>query len=491
MRIRPGRFLSIATVLGWAVLVGVHLARSYTPVEVTSLVDLSAATGAEAELTQRGIFYRGARIGYIREQLTPLDTGYLVEQKGDLTLTLLGHERRMQMEGSARTGEKGELVEFEFGLRTSSRRSPFETTVRGRVEGDELLLTIDSGRSERTERRTLDEPIVLPLNLYYSLASNGFTPGVTYRVRLFDPMTLSDGEATIAVKETEVVRWGGREEEAFRLQTTFSGLTTTTWVNERGEVLQEETPLGWTLRKEAPGSSLAATSGEAAPDVLLLSAVPAIGFAGEASSLEVAELRLNKFPEGFTDLVGGRQSIEGDRLRIRRESPPYQGQEELPGEVRAEMLAADAFVQSDDEEIIAFALRLTEGMDDVAKVRALSTWVYENVVKSPTLSLPSAKEVLEQRVGDCNEHVVLFTALARAAELPTRISTGLAYTRGQFYYHAWAEVWVGRWLSVDPTFGQFPADPLHVRLMTGGIESQYGVLEILGRGATIDVLEWQ
>ena len=86
---------------------------------------------------------------------------------------------------------------------------------------------------------------------------------------------------------------------------------------------------------------------------------------------------------------------------------------------------------------------------------------------------------------------MLFTALARAAELPTRISTGLAYTRGQFYYHAWAEVWVGRWLSVDPTFGQFPADPLHVRLMTGGIESQYGVLEILGRGATIDVLEWQ
>jgi hypothetical protein len=491
MPIRPGRILSIAIVLGWTVLLGVHLSRSYAREEATPLVDLSTSAEAGVELTQRGIFYRGARIGYIREQRTPLDQGYLAQQKGDLTLTLLGRERRMQMEGSARTGAKGELREFQFRLSSSSRRSPFQTTVRGQVDGDELSLTIDSGRSQRTERRRLDEPIVLPLNLYYSLASKGFTPGETYRVRLFDPMTLSDGDATVAVKETEVVRWGGHEEEAFRLQTTFSGLTTTTWVNARGEVLQEETPLGWTLRKEAPGSSLAATRGEAAPDVLLQSAIPAVGFAAEAANLELAEIRLNNFPEGFPEIVGGRQSIVGDRIRIRRESPPYRGEEELPQDVRDQALASDAFIQSDEPEIVATARGLTEGMDDVTKARTLNEWVYENVTKSPTLSLPSAKEVLEQRVGDCNEHAVLFTALARAAGVPTRISTGLAYTGGQFYYHAWPEVWVGRWLAVDPTFGQFPADPLHLRLMTGGLESQYEVLGILGRGATIDVLEWQ
>jgi transglutaminase-like putative cysteine protease len=115
--------------------------------------------------------------------------------------------------------------------------------------------------------------------------------------------------------------------------------------------------------------------------------------------------------------------------------------------------------------------------------------VYENLTKSPTLSLPSATEILEQRVGDCNEHSVLFTALARAAGIPTRIATGLTFMSGQFYYHAWPEVFVGRWLAVDPTLGQFPADPLHVRLLVGGIESQYEVLTLLGRGATIEVVE--
>ena len=103
--------------------------------------------------------------------------------------------------------------------------------------------------------------------------------------------------------------------------------------------------------------------------------------------------------------------------------------------------------------------------------------------------MPSAREILEQGVGDCNEHTVLFTALARSVDIPTRISTGLAYTGGQFYYHAWPEVWVGRWLALDPTFGQFPADPLHLRLAVGGLESQYEVLNLMGRGASIEIVE--
>jgi hypothetical protein len=490
MSIRPGRFLSIAIVVSWALLLGMHISRSYARRDGGDLIDLTPSTSAaDAELTQRGVFYRGAKIGFIRERLTPLENGYRAEQTGDLTLTVLGRERRMKMEGSAETGSSGELREFSFRLSTSSRQSPFETTVLGKIEGDELELTIRSPRSERTERRPLEAPIVLPLNLYYSLAARGWTTGESYRVRLFDPMTLSEGEATIDVKEREVVRWGGREEEAHRLETTFAGLTTTAWVNESGEVLQEETPLGWTLRKEAPGSSLHARTAGPSPDVLLQSAVPAIGFAGDASKLTSAKLKLSNFPDGFDALDGGRQRFADDVVEVTVETAPYRGVERLDDDERAAALAADAFIQADDARIVEHAEKLTERLDSVEKAKVLSDWVYVTLAKSPTLSLPSATEILEQRVGDCNEHAVLYTALARAAGLPTRISTGLAYTGGQFYYHAWPEVWLGRWVAVDPTFGQFPADPLHVRLLTGGLETQYEVLGLLGRGASIEVLE--
>jgi hypothetical protein len=489
MKIRPGRALSVVIVVSWLVLLGNHAIQSYSVGDPPPLVDLGTDSTRDAELTQRGVFYRGSRIGYIRERFTSLENGFRAEQTGELTLNLLGRERRVRMEGSAESGRKGELRSFSFRLSTSSRRSPFETTVLGEVAGDEMTLKIRSGSSsERVERRVLTDPIVLPLNLYYTLAARGLTPGDTYRFRLFDPMTVSEGDATIVVREREVVRWGGREEESYRLQTTFAGLTTTAWVNERGEVLQEETPLGWTLLKEAPGSSLQVANGAVPPDFLTLSAVPALGFAGDSSALSEATLELTLFPDKFEAMDGGRQKREGTRVVITRESSPYTGQETLPEEERARMLAADSFVQTWEPAIQEQAAKIASSGTDVEKAEAINRWVYENLTKSPTLSLPSATEILEQKVGDCNEHTVLFTALARAASIPTRIATGLTYSSGQFYYHAWPEVFVGRWLAVDPTLGQFPADPLHLRLLVGGIESQYEVLTLLGRGATIEVV---
>jgi hypothetical protein len=112
------------------------------------------------------------------------------------------------------------------------------------------------------------------------------------------------------------------------------------------------------------------------------------------------------------------------------------------------------------------------------------------------VSLPSALEVLRTRVGDCNEHTALYVALARAAGIPARIAVGLVHLRGAFYYHAWAEVFLatnggrGRWLAVDPTLDQFPADLTHVRLARGGLDKQAAILGVRGR-LEMSVLELQ
>ncbi|MFQ5791375.1 MAG: transglutaminase-like domain-containing protein [Acidobacteriota bacterium] len=488
MKLRPGRFAAIVIVAAWAVAFATHLSRSYVLTDPSAeIVDLTAPT--EAKLTQRGVYYRGTRIGFVREKLAPLKPGFRAEQEGRFILNVLGRQRQIEIAGAATLDDGGRLEEFSFRLATSSGRSTFETVVLGKVEGQELALTVRSGGGERSERRRLAEPIVLPLGIYHRVAALGLSSGSTYRLRLFDPLTLTDGEADIRVLEPEVVRWGEHEEEAYRLRTRFAGLTTTAWVNQQGEVLKEETPLGWTLLKEAPGSAMEARAVAGVPDVVSTSAVPAIGFAGDAGTLKYARLKLNQFPSSWSALEGGRQRIEGEEVIIQKETLPPPTSAELPQDERRQALASDAFIQADDLEIRALAERLTLGLSPLASARRISEWVYESVSKTPTLSLPSAREVLEQRAGDCNEHAVLFTALARATGVPTRICTGLAFSQGQFYYHAWPEVWVGSWLAIDPTFGQFPADPLHLRLLTGGLEKQYEVLNLLGRGATIEILE--
>src|SRR5262249_44080991 len=130
--------------------------------------------------------------------------------------------------------------------------------------------------------------------------------------------------------------------------------------------------------------------------------------------------------------------------------------------------------------------------DDRTRAERLTRYVNALLDKKPTVSLPSAREVLRTRVGDCNEHTALYVAMARSVGIPARIAVGLVYVHAAFYYDAWPEVYVDRtattglWLPVDPTLNQFPADTTHLRLARGGLEKQAAILPLIGRLA-IDV----
>jgi transglutaminase-like putative cysteine protease len=155
----------------------------------------------------------------------------------------------------------------------------------------------------------------------------------------------------------------------------------------------------------------------------------------------------------------------------------------------------ELFLESDAPEIRAEAEKAAAAAA-TPRLRAerLVRHVHALVEKRPTVSLPSALEVLKTRVGDCNEHTALYVALARALGLPARIAVGLVYLRGAFYYHAWPEVWIaesparGRWLPVDPTLNEFPADATHVRLARGGLDRQTAIVGLIGR-ARLEILD--
>jgi transglutaminase-like putative cysteine protease len=188
---------------------------------------------------------------------------------------------------------------------------------------------------------------------------------------------------------------------------------------------------------------------------------------------------------GF-DLAGGRQSLHGDTLVVRTEhvsnlSAGYRLPYDDGGEA-AEALQATPLIQSTDPRIVAAARKAVgDTADPVVAARRLTDWVYHRLRKRITLSVPNATQVLEGGEGDCNEHTVLYVALARAVGLPARTAVGLVYIRGRFYYHAWPEVWLGRWVAVDPTLGQFPADASHLRFVIGGLARQVALIRLIGR----------
>jgi transglutaminase-like putative cysteine protease len=155
----------------------------------------------------------------------------------------------------------------------------------------------------------------------------------------------------------------------------------------------------------------------------------------------------------------------------------------------AQYLAAEPLIESDAPAIRAEAEQAVRGAnDDRTRAERLTRYVNGLLDKKPTVSLPSALEVLRTKVGDCNEHTALFVAMARAIGIPSRIDVGLVYMHGAFYYHAWPEVYLhdaatsrGLWMPVDPTLNQFPADATHIRLARGGLDRQAAILPLIGR----------
>jgi transglutaminase-like putative cysteine protease len=179
--------------------------------------------------------------------------------------------------------------------------------------------------------------------------------------------------------------------------------------------------------------------------------------------------------------------LRGDTLTIAREPQsamrtsyilPYAGG---AAEIVSE-LSTTPLIQSNDPLIIRTARRITRDARDAADAaRKLNDWVYGELRKDITLSVPSALQVLESKQGDCNEHTVLYVALARAIGLPARTAVGLVNVRNRFYYHAWPEVYLGSWVAVDPTLGQYPADASHIRFLIGGLARQVELIRLIGR----------
>jgi transglutaminase-like putative cysteine protease len=165
----------------------------------------------------------------------------------------------------------------------------------------------------------------------------------------------------------------------------------------------------------------------------------------------------------------------GDLSRVSSYSIPYSGEE------YKSYLKPSSLIQSENQEIIERTKEIVKGeKDSIRVVRKINDWVYNNLEKVATLSIPNALDVLETRKGDCNEHSTLFAALARAAGIPTKIVLGVVFLEEKFYYHAWDEVFVGSWIAVDPTLGQVPADASHIKFIEGDLSKTFEIIKVVG-----------
>ena len=105
----------------------------------------------------------------------------------------------------------------------------------------------------------------------------------------------------------------------------------------------------------------------------------------------------------------------------------------------------------------------------------------------------SALETLVRRAGDCTEAAVLLAALGRAARIPTRVVSGLVYSRDAYHGignvfmpHSWVLAYVdGEWKSFDAALDRF--DSTHIALVVGDGDAR----SIEAANQLASLLEWQ
>ncbi len=462
---------------------GVLIQRSYLQASPNLATDL-ARYGTAAQW--RGVYYRGEKIGFTVSQVVPTDDGFELQEDGRLQFSLLGSTNAAVLRTSAKVDAAFAIKSFEFSLDPGT--GPL--TIKGRLDGLRLSLDIQTAAGTRTEVRELAEPPALMLSLGRRLASEGLAAGTRRQWMIFDPATLKNSPVVVEIGAREVVVAGGRPLPAFKVQMQFSGLSTTAWVTDTGEIVREESPMGLiTVRESQDEATALAVNRRMQVDMLAASAVvPVIDSRQRiADARDVLRLRLQLDGADLSspDLQGAGQSVNGSEIEL---VDPRTLKAAPADPDLARYLAPEAFIESDAPEIRAEAERMVGSITGArARAERLTREVNSLLEKKPTISLPSALEVLRTKVGDCNEHTALFVALARSIGIPARINAGLVYVHGAFYYHAWPEVYLdegrgrGLWLPVDPTLNQFPADATHLRLARGGLDKQTVILPLIGR----------
>ena len=467
--------------------------------------------------TYFAVLQKGAQIGFASTTIDTADGGITVADYLVADLAVAGKLHRASARTSVRLSRA--LRVSSFSLDIDADLTPIKA--QGRVLGDSLLLiTVKgiAGQATDTQRIRLRGPILLPTLVPLAIAL-GERPqaGRSYTLPIFDPASMASKDMRIAVRAESVFvlndssvvdeatgRWHGTRPDtvrAWRLASEggsaggFAG-----WVDEQGRVVLATQLLGLTLERRPYEVAFEnwkmdvaqrGTRVSADRDIYETTAISANKALRE--NLSVLAVRLGGVDLDGFDVKGYRQRLRGDTLTISREAPAalkaaYALPDGAKRTVMSVFMDAEPLLEVDSPEIRTLALRL-RGKDTDPRIVAerINTWLYDSLEKKITIGIPSALGTLRSRRGDCNEHTQLYVALARAAGVPARVAAGLAYLDGKFYYHAWPEIWLERWVAVDPTFGQFPADASHLRFTIGGLAKQVELLRLMGT-LEIDVL---
>lgn len=433
-----------------------------------------------------GLYFTNQKVGWqsIRIEKSTVNEVVLLNE-AEFTQKVGAQILRMQTR-DRRTYDKktGRLKLIDY----NSDGSTGSTNMRGVVSGKQLVITTIAGGRMHTETLpappdTLKGDFAVPLAILSGRAKEGlvltswhFDPSMKKSVAARQRIARIETRLVSGVKSRYYHVEGMLEDlnmplssiydgRAELIKSIMAGFLESRWESER-QAKSEESLGNFLLTSvvKIPNPLLNPT--QSSRMRVVFSGIPA------DMARDTERQRWSEKPGGLREVVVLREGV-----KIGNPDSSYNGKEQK------EALAETARIQLSDPAIQKVASMLKAESKSKRKLAAgILEWVFKNLEKRYTPTFSNASETMQTRVGDCGEHAVLYVALARAAGLPAREVTGIVYSpeiQG-FGFHAWVEVWLNGWTSIDPSWNQFPVDPTHLAFASGGVAEQVRIVTLIG-----------
>ena len=355
--------------------------------------------------------------------------------------------------------------------------------VEGRiVDGVAYIKTTLNGETTESEVPVPPDTISEHVGVE-SLFRQGLKIGEKRNFHIFSFDLLKPVKTEIEVEGQDTLTYQSEEKQVYILRQTLdmmNGITAKVWLDTDGVNYKTEVPMmGLSMVTTKTDKEIALGDTEEVDVVLKTRILPS----GKRPTLKAKNFKAEvKLPAG--NIADAIMSNSQQQLIVTSEKAgklsiqvPIVAAEDCPTlpiqDVEGEFLGASAYIQTDAPAIRAKAEEILDGeVNSWRAAEKLCEWVHTAITdKKMSGGFGSSLTVLETLSGDCTEHTVLFISLARAAGIPARICSGITFAKDAFYYHFWPEVYVGKWVQMDPTFGQTIADANHIQLGGSTVES--------------------
>ncbi len=402
---------------------------------------------------------------------------------------------------------------------------PLETVMRMKMSESETVIQAEIATQKvlfKLGEKVIKElpfegDVFLEVPLEKIFQEEGLKSRRRYVFQVLDPFSYGISEARVEIIGEEEVLILGERKRLWHVRTAIDyiiPLIADEWVSEAGQLWKSDSQTGFltTTSIRMPKDKALEMSEEnfdiafstiIKPDLTIERPREVRTGRFELTGISSEKIRNLPFDDGSQSLL----ELMDDHAVIQTVSQVFR-EEDSPSLPIADKkvqkyLEPTYFCQSDDPGIVGLARDIISQESNAWRAaKKIAEWVSQEIRANYDVGFASAKEVLNNREGDCSEHTVLTVALCRAVGIPARSALGIMYGQGLFAYHMWSEVFVGRWVNLDAKWlaveeqsGEYYTDATHIKLGRSNLdenifkEMAQAISEIMGR-LSIEVIEY-